>query len=299
MRRMTTTRGTDDASRAGPDGEQAPWDGLLAPAWVPAEIDTETAHPSRIYDYLLGGKNNFAADRAVAAQLLLVRPELRDAARANRAFLGRAVRFAVESGIRQFLDIGTGIPAEGNTHEVAQALVPECTVAYVDHDPMVLVHARALMAAQGGHGRTSVLQGDLRDPRAILDDPQVRAAVDFSRPVALLLVAVLHFIADDDHPDEIVATLREALAPGSLLVLSHGVYQPDQLDELARFAKAYRKSAAEAHIRRLEEVETFFAGFEMVEPGLVQVSDWRPDADTVPLSVVAGFCGGVGVRRAG
>jgi SAM-dependent methyltransferase len=305
MRRMTTTRGAGSAGDAGAgtgDGsarievELPPWDGLIAPEWIPAEIDTETAHPSRIYDFLLGGKNNFAADRAVAEQLMRVRPEIRDAARANRAFLGRAVRFAVDSGIRQFLDIGTGIPAEGNTHEVAQALAPECTVAYVDFDPMVLVHARALLATEG-RGRTTVLQGDLRDPRAILDDPQVRAAVDFARPVALLLVAVLHFVGDHDRPAEIVATLRDALAPGSLLVLSHGVYHPDQLDELDRFTKAYNKSAAVAHIRRPEEVEAFFAGFDLVEPGLVQVSDWRPDPGTVPLPPQAGFRGGVGFVR--
>ena len=294
---MTTTRGTSEAGRAGPDTEYAPWDGLLAPEWVPAVIDTETAHPSRIYDYLLGGKNNFAADRELAGRLLLLRPELRAAARANRAFLGRAVRFAVRSGIRQFLDIGTGIPIEGNTHEVARELAPECTVAYVDHDPMVLVHARASAAARGP-GRTSVLCGDLRDPRAILDDPEVRAAVDFARPVALLLVSVLHFLADADRPAEAVAALRDALAPGSLLVLSHGVYHPGQVDEVRRFAELYAASAAETHIRRPAEVAAFFTGFDLVEPGLVQVSDWRPDAGTVPLPPHGGFLGGGGIRRA-
>ena len=244
----------------------------------------------------LGGKNNFPADREVAEQIMTVRPEMREMARANRAFLGRAVRFAVDSGIRQFLDIGTGIPAEGNTHEVARAAAPDCAVAYVDNDPMVLVHARALMAAEGpGSGRTAIVQGDVRDPRAILDDPGVRAAIDFEKPVGLLLVAILHFIGDAYRPAEIVATLRDALAPGSMLILSHGVYNPDQLDEVARFTKAYSKAAAEAHIRTPEEVLTYFAGFDLVEPGFVQVTDWRSPPGTEPLPLQAGFRAGVGI----
>jgi hypothetical protein len=278
------------------ESESGPWDGLLAPEWVPAEIDTTRAHPARIYDYLLGGKNNFASDREVAAQLVTVRPELMDVVRANRAFLGRAVRFAVDAGIRQFLDIGTGIPTEGNTHEVAQALAPESTVAYVDNDPMVLVHSRALMTAEG-RGRTAIVQGDLRDPKSILGNPEVRTAVDFDRPVALMLVAVLHFIADSDEPAEIVATLREALAPGSLLILSHGVYNDDQLDELARFSSAYSQASTNIHLRRPDEVERYFAGFEIVPPGMVQVTEWRPEPDTVQLPPQAGFRGGVGLLR--
>ena len=170
-----------------------PWGNELAPEWIAPGIDNSQAHPARIYDYLIGGKDNFAVDREVAEQLILVRPELREAMRANRAFLARAVRFAAESGIRQFLDIGTGIPTAGNTHQIAQAVAPEATVAYVDNDPMVLVHARALMAAEG-LGRTTIHLGDLRDPQAILDSPEVRAAIDFSQPVALLLFAILHFI---------------------------------------------------------------------------------------------------------
>jgi hypothetical protein len=276
------------------EADLGPWDGLLAPEWVPKEIDTTRAHPSRIYDYLLGGKNNFPADREVAEQLTAVQPEIPAGARANRAFLGRAVRFAVESGIRQFLDIGTGIPAEGNTHEIAQAIDPSCTVAYVDNDPMVLVHSRALMAA-AGRGRTGIVQGDLRDPDAILRHPDVQAAVDLERPVALMLVAVLHFIADEDDPAGIIARLRSALAPGSLLVLSHGTYDEDQLAVLEAMTGAYNKSSTTVHVRRPSEVAAFFAGFDLVEPGIVQVSDWRPDPDTVPLSPLAGFKCGVGV----
>jgi hypothetical protein len=227
---------------------------------------------------------------------MVVRPELREIMRANRASLGRAVRFAVESGIRQFLDIGTGIPTAGNTHQVAQELAPDSTVAYVDNDPLVLVHGRALMAAEG-HGRTTIHQGDLRDPGAILESGAVRAAVDFKRPVALLLVAILHFIADEDKPAEIVATLRDALAPGSMVVISHATYNPDQLDDLEKFTKEYNKSAADLFIRRPSEVEGFFDGFDVVEPGVVMVSDWRPEAGTVPLPPQAGMRGGVGVLR--
>jgi hypothetical protein len=273
-----------------------PWDGPLAPGWAPAVIDTSQAHPARIYDYLLGGKDNYAADRAVAEQLMMVRPELREIMRANRAFLGRAVRFAVESGIRQFLDIGTGIPTAGNTHQVAQEVAPDATVAYVDNDPLVLVHARALMAAEG-RGRTTIHQGDLRDPRAILESEAVRAAIDFDRPVALLLVAILHFIADDEKPAEIVAELRAALAPGSLVVISHATYNPDQLDELERFTREYNKSAADIFVRRPSDVEGFFEGFDLVEPGLVMVTDWRPEPGTVPLPPQAGMRGGVAFLR--
>jgi hypothetical protein len=276
--------------------DDRPWDGTLAPEWVPAEIDTSHAHPARIYDFLLGGKNNFPADRAVAEQLMVVRPELRDIMRANRAFLGRAVRFAVDGGIRQFLDIGTGIPTAGNTHQVAQEVAPDATVAYVDNDPLVLVHARALMAAEG-RGRTTIHQGDLRDPQAILNSPEVRAAIDFGRPVALLLVAILHFIADEERPAEIVAALRSALAPGSMVAISHATYNPDQLDELERFTREYNKSAADLFIRRPADVEAFFDGFDLVEPGLVMVTEWRPEPGTVALPPYAGMRGGVGLLR--
>jgi SAM-dependent methyltransferase len=284
------------------DGGRGPWDGLLAPDRVPTEIDTTRAHPARIYDAWLGGKNNFAPDREMADQIAAINPEVPVNARANRAFLGRAVRFAVESGIRQFLDIGTGIPTAGNTHEVAQAIDPECSVAYVDNDPMVLAHSRALMAA-AGRGRTSVIQGDLRDPAAILSHPEVRAAVDLARPVALLLVAVLHFLGDEDKPEEIIATLRDALAPGSVLVLSHGVYSEDAQDVADEIATAYNRGAANVHVRSPSRVVEFFDGFDLLDPGFVLVSDWRPDADTVPLTRVgsgigSGLGGGVGVLTA-
>jgi SAM-dependent methyltransferase len=269
-----------------------PWDGLLAPEWVPQEIDTTRAHPARIYDYLIGGKNNFAVDRELAERLVTTLPDVRESALANRAFLGRAVRFAVQSGIRQFLDIGTGIPAAGNTHEIAQTLAPDSTVAYVDNDPLVLVHARALMAA-AGLGRTTIIGGDLREPKAILDHPEVKAAVDLEQPVALLLVAVLHFLEDADRPHEIVAELRDALAPGSMLILSHGTTHQDWVEGLANFRSTYSQASSGIHLRTVSETERFFDGFDLVDPGLVLLSKWRPDSDTLPLSTESGFLGGV------
>ncbi|WP_425568208.1 SAM-dependent methyltransferase [Nonomuraea rubra] len=168
---------------------------------------------ARLYDYLLGGKDHFPADRAAAEQILEVAPELRAAARAGRSFLGRAVRFLAGAGVGQFLDIGTGLPARGNVHELA----PGARVVYVDRDPVVLVHARALLT---GQGETTVVRGDLREPEALLKDPDVLRALDFDRPVGLLLSSVMHYVEDCDGPEEIVATLRDALAPGSYLVLS-------------------------------------------------------------------------------
>jgi hypothetical protein len=191
----------------------------MEPGFSPAEIDTKTPHPARMYDAYLGGKDNYPADREAVRQILRVAPEIRDMARANRAFLQRAVRFLVkEAGIRQIIDIGTGIPTAGNVHEVARDIAPGTRVVYVDNDPIVHVHANALLT---GSGTTRIVLADLRRPERILADPQVRATIDFGEPVALLLVAILHFITDDEGPGRIVATLRDALPPGSYLALSH------------------------------------------------------------------------------
>ena len=188
---------------------------------IPPEIDTSKPHPARMYDYFIGGKNHFAADRETAAKVLQNSPSTRTAARENRAFLGRAVRYlAAEAGIRQFLDIGTGLPTTSNVHEVAQAVAPSSRVVYTDNDPMVLAHARALLTS-APEGRTAYIHADLRDPAAILSDPATRDVLDFSQPIALMLVAVLHFIPDEDNPAAILATLLDALPSGSYLVASH------------------------------------------------------------------------------
>ncbi|MCT9935091.1 SAM-dependent methyltransferase [Planotetraspora sp. A-T 1434] len=235
-------------------------------------FDPNTPSVARLYDYYLGGKDNFAADREAAERLLAVAPEVRLAARENRAFLGRAVRFLAQSGITQFLDIGTGLPTQGNVHEVAGEVVGGARVVYVDNDPIVLGHARALLA---GDGHTTVVKGDLRDPEEILNHADVVKALDFSKPIGLLLVAVMHFISEEDEPARILTTLREALPAGSYLVLSHGTL--DGRSEAVRAGtQVYSKTTASATPRTRDEIRALFDGFELVDPGLVWLPEWRP-----------------------
>src|ERR1700678_3182862 len=188
---------------------------------LPQEVDTSRPHPARMYDYFLGGKNHFAADRETAEAVLASAPTTRISARENRASLGGAVRYLVaEAGVRQFLDIGAGLPTANNVHEVAQAIAPESRVAYVDNDPIVMAHARALLTSRPG-GRTAYIQADLHDPDTILNHPSVRGTLDFGQPIALVLMAILHFFPAEDNPAGIVSTLLAALPPGSYLVASH------------------------------------------------------------------------------
>ena len=192
----------------------------MEPGFSPSEIDTSRPHPARLYNYYLGGKDNYVVDREAAAEVLWAAPDVRAMARENRAFLQRAVRFLVgEAGIRQIIDIGTGIPSAGNVHEVARQVAPEVRVAYLDNDPIVHVHACALLT---GDGNISIVLADLREPEAILAHPGVRELIDFSQPVAVLLIAIAHFLTNDEDPGRIIATLSDALAPGSYLALSHG-----------------------------------------------------------------------------
>jgi hypothetical protein len=242
----------------------------------PLPFDMTVAHQARMYDYLLGGKDNYAADREAMEMILKVHPEAAFAARANRAFLGRAIRYlAADAGIRQFLDIGTGIPTAGNTHEIAQEIAPECRVVYVDYDPVVLAHARALLTSTEA-GATQYIDADLRDVDAILR--QAREVLDFTRPVAVTLVSILHAIPDADDPHAIVARLMDAMPSGSYLALSHG--GSDLLDQetLAAFkdigeAKMVRQQLI---VRSHAEVARFFEGLDLVEPGLVRLEEWRP-----------------------
>ncbi|MDH6132524.1 hypothetical protein P3T37_001909 [Kitasatospora sp. MAA4] len=242
----------------------------------PAELHPEIPHPARMYDYYLGGKDNFPADRAAAEQVLSFGPLVRISALANRAFLQRAVRHLAELGIDQFLDIGTGIPTAGNTHEIAQQVNPSARVAYLDNDPIVLVHSRALLAA-ASQGTATVLQADLRDPAAILADPQVRQLLDLGKPVALLLFAVLHFVDDADDPHAIVRTLVDALPSGSHLALSHATGDFASPTDAAKGPSVYRSASAQLTMRRKDEVARFFDGLELLDPGLVTASQWRPD----------------------
>ncbi|MFE2722114.1 SAM-dependent methyltransferase [Kitasatospora sp. NPDC059327] len=255
----------------------AGWSGPVAAGeWQPpAELNTGVPHPARMYDYYLGGKDNFPADRQAAEKVIAAMPDARLGARINREFLGRAVEFAAGLGVRQFLDIGTGIPAVGSTGEVAQRVAPDARVVYVDNDPIVLSHARALLARHPA-GHTTVLHADLRDPEAILGDPGLKEALDLSRPVALMLVAVLHFVRDEEGAAETVARLRDALAPGSLLILSHGTQDFMTAEAVAETTRIYSRASSPLVLRAEEQVREFFGDFEFAEPGLVQLPLWRP-----------------------
>jgi S-adenosyl methyltransferase len=257
----------------------------------PCRIDTSKPHPARIYDYLLGGKQNFDADRNVAQHISEAMPVIPRLARANRAFLGRAVRYAAEQGVKQFLDIGAGLPAAGNTHEVVQSVQPDASVVYVDNDPLVTVHGRALLADEA---RTRVFEGDLRDPKAILTHPDVTALIDFGRPVALLIVAVLHFFPDAYDPAGVLATLTENLVPGSYLVISHA--GSDLMSADQEGMEIYQ-TASEGALRDRAEITAFFEGFDLVEPGLVRVPEWRP-TEELPTDIDQYWMyGGVGRKR--
>ncbi|MFD0889915.1 SAM-dependent methyltransferase [Streptosporangium algeriense] len=242
--------------------------------WAHRGIDVNTPNVARLYDYYLGGKDNFPADRLAAEEILASVPQVRTAARENRAFLGRAVRFLAHEGVEQFLDIGTGLPTRGNVHEVAQEVNPEARVVYVDHDPIVLAHARALL--RGAKGEVKVVSGDLRRPEEILNSPEVRDHLDFSKPVALLLVAIMHFITEADDPRRIMATFRDALPTGSHLVLSHGTH--DLRQEAARKGtEVYRRASSPLVLRSRTDIRHLFDGFDLVRPGLVWLPEWHPD----------------------
>ncbi|GIH17402.1 SAM-dependent methyltransferase [Rugosimonospora africana] len=245
-----------------------------------SRIDTTVAHPARRYDYFLGGKDNFAADRESGDKLIAAFPTARLTALENRGFMRRAVAYlAGQAGIRQFLDIGTGIPTSPNTHELAQAIAPESRIVYVDNDPIVLAHARALLTSTP-EGATAYLDADLRQPEQILAQPDLRATIDLTQPVALMLVAVLHFIPDGDDPYGIVARLVRALAPGSYLVMSHATFDflpartVDRVDQITGPETFRGRSKA--------EFGAFFEGLEFIDPGIVSVAHWRAEREPQP-----------------
>jgi hypothetical protein len=264
----------------------------MEPGFAASQIDTAKPHPARMYDAYLGGKDNYPVDREAVRQIVRDFPEVRAIALANRAFLQRAVRFlAVQAGIRQFLDIGTGIPSAGNVHEVAGQFAPDSRVVYVDNDPIVHVHANALLA---GSGTTSIVLADLRDPEAIVAHPKVRGTIDFTEPVALLLVAILHFITDEEDPASIVATLRDALPGGSFLALSHATPDFHPPGAIGQAVAVYQNATAPFVPRAFDRVLGFFDGFDLVEPGLVQAPLWHPDGrrpgpkDLAKIGIYAG-----------
>jgi len=266
-----------------------PEDSLTASGLVPVELDTSVPHIARVYDYWLGGKDNFAVDREVAEQVIAAYPGILRDVRAQRAFLSNAVRYlAGVAGIRQFLDIGTGIPTANNTHEVAQDVEPGCRVVYVDNDPMVLAHARALLV--GVTAPTAYVDADLRDTETVL--AEAARLLDFTKPVAVLLISVLHLIGDEDDPHAIVARLMEAVPSGSWLALSHparDVHSQQVSEAASRFNQL---APAKATLRTRAEILRFFDGLELLEPGLIQVHRWRPGlAAPGHHQEAAGYCG--------
>jgi S-adenosyl methyltransferase len=259
----------------------------------PPTFDTNVAHVARVYNYWLGGTANYPADREAAEQAIAAYPDLPVSARANRAFLARTVRWLTQdAGIRQFLDIGTGIPAPGNTHEVAQAIAPEARVVYADHDPLVLDYARSLLTSSP-EGATDYLQADLRDPATILAG--AARTLDFSQPVGLILMAVLQFITDDEGAGGIVTELLDAVPPGSYLVLSHPANDIDA-DKMIEMAKRLNQLMSQrVDLRSHAEVTRFFDGLELVHPGVVRIPEWRPDAPE-DAATPATMWGGVALR---
>jgi S-adenosyl methyltransferase len=250
---------------------------------VPPQIDTSKPHSARVYDYFLGGKDNFAADREVARQALAVAPSFRTAVRENRAFLGRAVRYlAGEAGITQFLDLGSGLPGVGNVHEVAQAVQPRARVVYVDNDPIVLAHGRALLASTP-EGRSVYVQADIRDPEYILRHPLTRDTLDFGRPAALILNSVLHFFADEEEPGKIAQTVLKALPSGSYVVASHGTAEYSPQRRVDGGVRAYQQGGMPVWLRDGSEfADLAFKGLTLVPPGVVVVSEWRREPGGCP-----------------
>jgi S-adenosyl methyltransferase len=244
------------------------------PAWAPEGVDIDTPSQARTYDYLLGGSHNFAVDRELARRAIEVMPDVAVQAQANRAFLHRAVRYLVDAGVRQFLDVGSGIPTLGNVHEVAQRAAPDARVVYVDIDSVAVAHSRQILAGNPG---AVAIQEDLRRPDAILDHPEVRALLRFDQPIALLLLAILHAIPDGADPQGIMERIRDGLPSGSYLAISHGTY--DSLPDVsARLADLSKRTTSPMTPRGRAEIAAFFGDFEMVPPGLVWAPQWRPES---------------------
>ncbi|KJS54713.1 SAM-dependent methyltransferase [Streptomyces rubellomurinus] len=246
---------------------------MRRPSWVPEGTDLDKPNAARVYDYYLGGSHNFEVDREMARKALALWPELPQIMRSNRAFLRRAVSFLAERGITRFLDIGSGIPTFGAVHEIARVIRPEAKVVYVDRDPVAVAHSRLLLAEDPA---SSAVQADVRDVADLLARPEVVELLAAGEPVAVLLVAVAHFVSDDEDPWKLIGAIRDALPPGSALVLSHASLEgrPDQAEDHQRL---YRMTPTPLTMRTHEQITEMFAGFELVEPGVVYLPQWRPD----------------------
>ncbi len=264
--------------------------------WAEAGVDPTKPNIARVYDYWVGGRHNLVADRELAEAMATLDPWIPAACKANRAFLGRAVRFLAAHGVRQFLDIGSGIPTAGNVHQIAQSAAADARIAYVDRDPVAVATGRRLLA---GNDRAAVIQADLRDLDVILVDPAVGRLIDFGEPVAIMLVAILHFVLDADEPHRLVKRLRDAAVPGSYLVLSHATSQ-DNHALAAAAERIYNTRAADGQARSREQITGFFNDWEFADPGLVYAPQWRPDSpDDVPDDPAKyWFLAGVARKRA-
>ncbi len=241
-------------------------------SWVPPEVDTAVPNPARVYDYWLNGDHNFQADRVLGEQILQIMPGIRDAARLNRAFLRRAALHMVDAGVRQFLDIGSGIPTVGNLHEIVQQVDPSCRVVYVDRESVAVAHAKLLLR---GNDRCAAIQADLRDANDILDAPETRELLDLDQPIGLFMLLLLHFVPDSWEPNAILARYRDRIAAGSFLAISHVAADADSsgLDEAI---EAYKSTQNDPIPRTHDQVEAFFAGFDLIEPGVVGCAMWNP-----------------------
>jgi hypothetical protein len=264
------------------------------PSWAPTGVDINQPSVARVYDFFLGGSHNFEADRAFAAEVMTHNPIMPWVIRENRAFLRRVVRYLVEQGIDQFIDLGAGIPTVGSVHAVAAELNPDARIIYVDHDPVAIAHSRAILE---GNRQAAVYAGDLQDPTAVLDSPEFRSMIDVTRPVALMFISVLHFIADDDTANTVVSGWRERLSGGGFLALSHA--SADQSSESAnRTRSMYNESVAPMAMRTRDGVTALFGGLELVDPGVVPIPLWRPDSsDDVSADAAGRYPGYAGLAR--
>jgi hypothetical protein len=256
---------------------------------APSGIDTSRPSVARMYDYYLDGKDNFAVDRAAVERVEEAMPDVRQVAVENRAFLRRAVHFMAGTGIRQFIDIGAGLPTAGNTHEVAQQAAPDSRVVYVDNDPMVLAHGRALLATDQS---TTVIAADMRHPAEVLEHPETRRLLDFEQPVGVLLIAMTHFLVEAER-DRVMGALHEAMAPGSHLAITHVTGDLHPSAAVEGVERAYSATPTPIYFRPYDEVGRFFDGFELVEPGLVTADMWRPDPTAATVPPTGWLYGGV------
>ncbi len=260
--------------------------------WIPAEVDTETPSAARLYDYYLGGGYHFESDRKLAQQIYQVLPDTPYLARVNRAFLRRAAQYCAAQGVSQFLDIGCGLPTTGAVHEVVRAVNPDAKVVYVDNEPVAVAHSELILQH---NENATVLQGDLRKPETVLDHPETHRMLDLSKPVAVLTTAVMHFVSDTADPAGLIARYRAAMAPGSYLVLSHAT--ADAAADITKVVELYRNSQNPGYLRTRNQVTAMLAGFDLVEPGVVFVPDWRPESPEDAVDPErSSFYGAVGRR---